>query len=393
MAKLLEITGKAISGEWGQDDDTGTGIPVLRTTNFTNEGFVNYKNVVTRSISKKNIAEKYLRHGDVIIEKSGGSDKQPVGRVIFFEGEENKYLFNNFTGLLRVQNPEEWLPKYVFYALYTYYRNGGTRAFENRTTGLHNLQVDNYVKSVDIPKLSYRKQQHICETLDHVRDAVAYRERQLTKLDELIKARFVEMFGTYPDNPFGWNTGKIQDVVSNVRYGSSRPAVEGGKYPYLRMNNITYAGELDLTDTKRIDVPDSELDKCTVQRGDVLFNRTNSKELVGKTCVYNRDDMMVLAGFVIRVRVNERILPEFLVAFLNTAFSKQMLLGMCKTAIGQANINAKEMQNIGLYIPPIALQEQFVDLKKQTDKSKVEVQKALDQTQLLFDSLMQQYFG
>lgn len=192
MAKLLEITGKAISGEWGQDDDTGTGIPVLRTTNFTNEGFVNYKNVVTRSISKKNIAEKYLRHGDVIIEKSGGSDKQPVGRVIFFEGEENKYLFNNFTGLLRVQNPEEWLPKYVFYALYTYYRNGGTRAFENRTTGLHNLQVDNYVKSVDIPKLSYRKQQHICETLDHVRDAVAYRERQLTKLDELIKYRFVE---------------------------------------------------------------------------------------------------------------------------------------------------------------------------------------------------------
>ena len=65
MAKLLEITGKAISGEWGQDDDTGTGIPVLRTTNFTNEGFVNYKNVVTRSILKKNIAEKYLRHGDV----------------------------------------------------------------------------------------------------------------------------------------------------------------------------------------------------------------------------------------------------------------------------------------------------------------------------------------
>ena len=236
-------------------------------------------------------------------------------------------------------------------------------------------------------------QKNIARVLSNVENSILFRKEQLSKLDELVKARFVEMFGTYPDNPFGWNTGKIQDVVSNVRYGSSRPAVEGGKYPYLRMNNITYAGELDLTDTKRIDVPDSELDKCTVQRGDVLFNRTNSKELVGKTCVYNRDDMMVLAGFVIRVRVNERILPEFLVAFLNTAFSKQMLLGMCKTAIGQANINAKEMQNIGLYIPPIALQEQFVDLKKQTDKSKVGVQKALDQTQLLFDSLMQQYFG
>ena len=227
------------------------------------------------------------------------------------------------------------------------------------------------LRDFDVPLPSKEAQLNIIEQLNRVTELLFLRKQQLTKLDELIKARFVEMFGTYPDNPFGWNTGKIQDVVSNVRYGSSRPAVEGGKYPYLRMNNITYAGELDLTDTKRIDVPDSELDKCTVQRGDVLFNRTNSKELVGKTCVYNRDDMMVLAGFVIRVRVNERILPEFLVAFLNTAFSKQMLLGMCKTAIGQANINAKEMQNIGLYIPPIALQEQFVDLKKQTDKSKL----------------------
>ena len=88
-----------------------------------------------------------------------------------------------------------------------------------------------------------------------------------------------------------------------------------------------------------------ELLKCSVQRGDVLFNRTNSKELVGKTCVYNRDEMMVLAGFIIRVRVNEKILPEILSTFLNTDFSKKMLYGMCKSAIGQANINAQEFQN------------------------------------------------
>ena len=159
------------------------------------------------------------------------------------------------------------------------------------------------------------------------------------------------------------------------------------------MNNITYDGKLDLTDVKQIDVPESELPKCTVRRGDVLFNRTNSKELVGKTCVYDRDEMMVLAGFVIRVRVNERVLPEFLSAYLNTDFSKQMLLGMCKTAIGQANINAQEMQNICLYIPPIELQQTFAAFVAQVDKSKADVQKAIDQTQLLFDCLMQQYFG
>lgn len=249
--------------------------------------------------------------------------------------------------------------------------------------------LENYV--VNLPDIDTQKSEN--KILRKVDDLIFLRKQQLAKLDELAKARFVEMFGTFPANPFRWSIGKIQDVVSDVRYGSSRPAVEGGKYPYLRMNNITYSGELDLRDTKRIDIPDSELDKCTVRRGDVLFNRTNSKELVGKTCVYNRDELMVLAGFVIRVRINERIRPEVLSAFLNMDFSKRMLIGMCKTAIGQANINAKELQNIDLYIPPIELQDQFVTLKNKIDQQKQTVQQSLEKLELLKKALMQEYFG
>ena len=255
-----------------------------------------------------------------------------------------------------------------------------------------NLKLD-MLKEMTIPDSSLDDQRHCVATLDNLQYLIELRKKQLNELDNLVKARFVEMFGIYPANQMGWETGKIRDTVADVRYGSSRPAVDGGKYPYLRMNNITYGGELDLSDVKRIDVPENELDKCTVRRGDVLFNRTNSKELVGKTCVYDRDEMMVLAGFVIRVRVNDRVLPEFLSAFLNTDFSKKTLSEMCKAAIGQANINAQEMQNIGLYLPPLELQRQFVQFKKQVDKSKVVVQKALDEAQTLFDSLMQQYFG
>lgn len=251
----------------------------------------------------------------------------------------------------------------------------------------------NDLGAAQIPLIDKERQEEICEVLEKANKLISLRKQQLAKLDELVKARFVEMFGTFPANPFRWDTGKIQDVVSDVRYGSSRPAVEGGKYPYLRMNNITYSGELDLRDTKRIDIPDSELDKCTVRRGDVLFNRTNSKELVGKTCVYNRDELMVLAGFVIRVRVNERIRPEVLSAFLNMDFSKRMLIGMCKTAIGQANINAKELQNIDLYIPPIELQDQFVALKNKIDQQKQTVQQSLEKLELLKKALMQEYFG
>ena len=246
---------------------------------------------------------------------------------------------------------------------------------------------------LDIPDMG--EQARIAQILCKLERVISMREAELSALDDLIKARFVEMFGTFPSNEKGWPTGTIRDLVTEVRYGSSRKAAEGdsGKYPYLRMNNITYSGELDLSDTKTIDIPDEELDKCTVRRGDLLFNRTNSKELVGKTCVYNRDELMVLAGFVVRVRLNEKALPEFVSAFMNTTFSKQMLLGMCKAAIGQANINAQELQNIGIYIPPIELQREFVSFKEQIDKSKSVIQKSLDETQLLFDSLMQQYFG
>lgn len=370
MAKLVEITGKAMSGEWGFDDETGNGIPVLRTTNFTNEGVVDYKNVVTRTIIKKNIDEKYLRPGDVIIEKSGGSDKQPVGRVVYFNGPEKTYLFNNFTGLLRVKDQTLWFPKYIFYSLYGNYRRGGTRAFENKTTGLHNLKVDDYVSRYEITELDHKKQIEVCEYLDKIYKVIKLREEELQKLDDLIKARFVEMFGDPILNPKGWEMVAVGDIVTDVRYGTSKPAVEGGKYPYLRMNNLTSDGHLDLKDLKYIDISDDEIEKCVVRKGDVLFNRTNSIELVGKTAVFDLPEDMVIARYIIRVRLNEKLLPEIFSQYMNLEAIKSILRGMAKGAVNQANINAQELQSIKVYIPSMELQNQFVEMKEQVDKSK-----------------------
>ena len=393
MAKLIEITGKALSGEWGSDDTVGNGIPVLRTTNFTNDGIVDYQNVVTRIINKKNIEEKYLRNGDIIIEKSGGSDKQPVGRVVYFNGEENTYLFNNFTGVLRVKDDSEWYSRYVFYSLFSNYRNGGTRRFENKTTGLHNLKIDDYVSSFEIIALPMHEQKDICCRLDKIQEIIALRKKQLIELDMLVKARFVEMFGDPVLNQYKWDIVTIGDVATDVRYGTSLPATECGRYPYLRMNNLTYDGYLDLTDMKYINIPENEIEKCVVRKGDVLFNRTNSLELVGKTCVFDLDEDMVIAGYIIRVRLNDKILPVVLSNYMNTKVLKEQLRSMAKGAVNQANINAQELRSISIYLPPIELQNQFSDFVQQIDKSKVVVQKALDEAQTLFDSLMQEYFG
>ena len=393
MTKLIDITGKALSGEWGYADEIGSGIPVLRTTNFTNDGVVNYNNVVTRTITKKKIEEKYLRKGDIIIEKSGGSDKQPVGRVIYFDGPDDTYLFNNFTGLLRVRNREKWYPRYVFYSLFANYRKGGTKPYENNTTGLHNLKTDDYVSRYEVKETHITRQIEVCNQLDRVFSIVKMRQIELQKLDDLVKARFVEMFGDPIQNPKGWDIQKIGDIVTDVRYGTSKPAVDGGQYPYLRMNNLTTDGHLDLKDLKHIDIPDDEIEKCIVRKGDVLFNRTNSIELVGKTAVFDLPDDMVIAGYIIRVRLNDRLLPEVFSQYMNLEALKGILRGMAKGAVNQANINAQELQSIKVYVPDMEVQKQFVQMKEQVDKSKVVVQEALDKAQLLFDSLMQEYFG
>ena len=335
-----------------------------------------------RKITEQAINDSHLKSfpaGTVLL-----SSRAPIGKVAIAGVE--MYCNQGFKNLIcseRVWN------KYLFWFL-----KSKTEYLNSLGRGATFKEISKeIVSNIEIPLSDFAEQQRIATILDNIASLIDLHCKQMEKLDELVKSRFVELFGTFPTNEKGWITGTIRDVISEARYGSSRPAVDGGQYPYLRMNNITYGGELDLSDVKRIDVPDNELEKCTVRRGDVLFNRTNSRELVGKTCVYNRDEMMVLAGFVIRVRVNSEVLPEFLSAFLNTDFSKQMLLGMCKTAIGQANINAQELQNISLYIPPINLQQKFVEFKAQVDKSKLAVQKSLDELETLKKSLMQQYFG
>lgn len=248
---------------------------------------------------------------------------------------------------------------------------------------------DNVV--IPYPDLDYQKD--ISYRLTSLKRIIEKYQEQLDLLDELIKARFVEMFGDPIENQKDWEVVKIRDIVTDVRYGTSKPAVEGGRYPYLRMNNLTVDGDLDLNDLKYIDIPDNEIEKCVVRKGDILFNRTNSIDLIGKTAVFNLLDDMVIAGYIIRIRLNNQILPDVFSQYMNLEAMKKVLRGMAKGAVNQANINAQELQSIKVYIPNMELQKQYVEFKEEIDKSRSRIQKSLEASQELFDSLMQEYFG
>ena len=393
MAKLIEITGKALSGEWGTDDETGDGIPVLRTTNFTNEGVVDYRNVVTRTITKKKIEEKYLRKGDIIIEKSGGSDKQPVGRVVFFDGPEQTYLFNNFTGLLRVKDQTTWYPRYVFYSMYSNYRRGGTRAFENKTTGLHNLKTDDYVSRYEVSETSMENQMEICERLDLLYGIIKMRQQELQKLDELIKARFVEMFGD-ENNSKNWDVVNVEEVA-DVQVGV---VIKPSQYYTDKSEGVRTFRSLNIGAGFIKDIDwvyftkegHQKNSKSILKKDDLLIVRSGAP---GTACVVTEEYAGCNAVDIIIAHPDcKKVNPYYLCTFTNMPHGKKQI----DEGIGgaaQQHFNVGKYNKLQLMLPPKTLQDEFVGFVKQVNKSKVAVQKSLDETQKLFDSLMQQYFG
>ena len=396
MAKLIDITGKALSGEWGTDDEKGIGIPVLRTTNFTNEGVVDYTDVITRIITKKNLDEKYLKPGDIIIEKSGGSDKQPVGRVIYFDGPEKKYLFNNFTGLLRVKEPNRWFPKYVFYSLFGNYRRGGTRPFENKTTGLHNLKTDDYVSRYEVKEAKYSKQIEISEYLDKLYSIIKMREKELVELDTLIKARFVEMFGDSENNTRNWPMFKLSelcDIGSSKRIYQEEQTTDG--VPFLRISDLVnkmdtgYANSgLYISHKKYNELIDNNQ---VPMEGDILVT---SRGTLGRCYIISEADEFYFQDGMISwlSKYKKGITPLYIKHLFMTPGLTRQIEGM-QAGSTVSYLSIAMLEKLDIMLPDYETQMQFEVFVKQVDKSKFAIQKALAKTQTLFDSLMQEYFG
>lgn len=273
------------------------------------------------------------------------------------------------------------LPKYLYYFFLT---------LNIPNTGYNRHYK--YLKDIQVPFPSLTTQQKIAAILDA---ADAYRQKTkalIEKYDQLAQSLFLEMFGDPATNPKGWEVVTIRDMVCEVKYGTSSKAGEKGAYPYLRMNNITYQGFMDLTDLKYIDISISEREKYLVRKGDVIFNRTNSKELVGKTGLITSNEEMVIAGYLIRIRVNEFANPYFLWAHLNSKWAKLILMNMCKNIVGMANINAQEMQSIKILKAPLTLQTQFADRIQWIEAQKQQARAALAKADELFNSLLQRAF-
>lgn len=249
-----------------------------------------------------------------------------------------------------------------------------------------------YVAQIEIPLPPLPEQRCIAEVLDRTEALQVKRRAALAELDGLTQAIFLEMFGDPGANPKGWPKRCVGDLLESATYGTSDKAGEKGEFPVLRMNNITRTGELDLRELKYMDLDADKRDRYLVAPGDVLFNRTNSADLVGKTAIYKLTEPMAYAGYLIRLRVKEDNRPEYLAAFLNTAYAKRTLRGMCKSIIGMANINATELKRMGISQPPLCLQQKFARRTAAVERLKATQRTALAELDRLFASLQHRAF-
>ncbi|WP_238904048.1 restriction endonuclease subunit S [Clostridium sp. YIM B02506] len=394
---LAQIFEKPISGEWGVDLNEDTeGVKVIRTTNFTNLGRLNLSDVVLRKIDTEKHKNKMLKYGDVIIEKSGGSPTQPVGRVVIFEeNTSDKYYCNNFTSVLR---PTKLINhKYSMYLLKDLYNKGRVLKYQNKTTGIINLKLNDYLQNTEVILPNLDTQQKISNVLDKAQKLIDKRKAQIQALDELVKSRFIEMFGNPATNSKGWVVEELSKCLINIENGKSfvcENFSRKGEYPaILKLSAVTY-GTYNPSENKALTGEDLFVGSVEVKNGDLLFTRKNTPELVGMSAyVYETSPKLMMPDLIFRLNTNEKCNKGYLWKLINHDLFRENIKALSNgSAKSMSNISKERLMKLNIPLPPIELQNQFADFVNQVDKLKFEAQKSLTEMESNFNALMQRAF-
>ena len=395
---IKKLITEKISGEWGTEpsDTLNGGVAVIRTANFLNTGKIDFSKIVQREIDPKKVSKKKLMSGDIIIEKSGGSPTQPVGRVVLFDNPDGEvYLCNNFTSILRPDR-EVVHPEYLFYALFDNHLKGKTLRYQNKTTGIINLKLDNYLNS-EIPLPALDDQKRIAHLLGKVEGLIARRKQHLQQLDDLLKSVFLEMFGFRDQTYTKWSVDKLAihtEVVSGVTKGKKYKTEDLIEIPYMRVANVQ-DGHFVLDEIKTILVTQKEIDQYQLQSGDLLLTEGGDPDKLGRGSVWESQiERCIHQNHIFRVRINDltELNPYYLSALIGSRYGKSYFLKSAKQTTGIASINSTQLKNFPVVIPPTDLQNQFAAIVEKVEGLKSRYQQSLTDLESLYGALSQKAF-
>ncbi|MED0677330.1 restriction endonuclease subunit S [Aneurinibacillus thermoaerophilus] len=390
--KVIDLLENVVSGEWGQEPTGSDDVKVIRTINFLNDGRLDLnKEIAFRNIEIQKVIEKKLNYGDIIIEKSGGSPEQPVGRVVYFDIKNDIYLCNNFTSILRPDS-NKIVNKYLFYYLFYRYRTKAVLKYQNKTTGIINLKLDDYLKNLSIDLPSKEAQLKFVSTLDKTQELIDKRKAQIEALDQLTQSVFLEMFGDPVQNSLGFKTEPLHELCVHI-FGGGTPSKSNPEY-YI--GNIPWVTPKDMKDIVINDSID-HINEDAIANSSAKLIPPNSLLMVIRSGILKKK--LPIAINTREVTVNQdmkafvvdknKITVEYLLYFFE--FYQKVLLNRVRSVTAD-NLDFQQIKEILVPVPAINKQKEFSNIFYKVLAEKNKCLQQLNELENNFNSLMQRAF-
>lgn len=361
-----------------------SGIRIIRISNVQ-KGYIEDNTPAFYSLDTAGIDKFMLEQGDLLMSLTGN-----VGRVAILGKELLPAALNQRVACLRLKS-NKVSKSYLFHILNS---NFFERQCITAAKGVaqKNMSTE-WLKDYEIPLYEPDQQGKIAKSLNNVQSIISSRRHELQKLDELIKARFVELFGDVIRNSKSWEIRVLADIASS-RLGKmldTKQQTGECSYPYLANFNVQWF-RFNTENLNQMDFNEEDRIEFELQNGDLLVCEGGE---IGRCAVWHNEIQPCFFQKALhRVRCNRQIVhPDYLGWWFKYNCDHDGFAAIAGAKATIAHLPGVKLKQLRVAIPPLELQEQFAEFVNQTDKSKVAVQKALDEAQLLFDSLMQKYFG
>ena len=390
MAKLGEVCDILNGYAFKSNQYTTSGVRIIRISNVQ-KGYIEDKSPVYYPCDDENVKKYELKQNDLLISLTGN-----VGRTALLEEKFLPAALNQRVSCVRLKEPDKVLKTYLFHLLNSdYFEQQCMKAAEG--VAQKNLSPK-WLFEYKIPIYSIERQKEILNTLDKIDLLIILRKQQLAKLDELVKARFVEMFGNPSNNSLGFPYEPLSNCLLSIENGKSfvcsndmrqeeNPAI-------LKLSAVTY-GVYQQDENKAILDSSMFVKSAEVHKGDLLFTRKNTPELVGM-CAYVNDTApnLMMPDLIFRLNTNEKINKIFLWKLINHEFFRGKIQNIATgSAKSMSNISKERLEKLAIILPPLHLQNDFAALVERVDQQKQTIQQSLEKLELLKKALMQEYFG
>ena len=393
--KLKDVCTVFIDGDWIESkDQSEEGIRLIQTGNI-GEGIYLEKEIRAKYISEDTFARLKCTEifpGDILVSRL----PEPIGRACIIP-EKSERMITAVDCTICRPNEDIVCKEYLCYFMRSkvYY----TRLL-SKVTGTTRKRISRKnLGNIELVVPHREEQRMVVKQLDSLMKLIDFQNKKLQELDRLIKARFVEMFGDLANPECSWDKCKFVDACADkddIKCGPFGTQLSKDEYTTsgiavweIPQINTAFLSEPThfLTEEKA-----EQLNSYTIIPGDIAMSRKGN---VGKCALFPNDyPDGIIHSDVLRIRVDrERLNPAFMVCQLHFSGFVTRQIELVSSGAIMAGVNVTKLKQIYVHVPPMDLQNQFADFVRQVDKSKVAVQKALDETQTLFDSLMQEYFG